>query len=224
MAATDSPASSPAVAGVIDPINPTQRRESDGRGEYHPTSLSRHTGLITCLVIASVVVVMVLGGLIRASNRPDQFTRANADLTEALAKIPFTARLPQQMPDAARLVGVIVQIPEDDRGPSVYAVETTYTVIGDTQADNGSARYVRVWQTNDVYLRKRALDPLAEKPDPTDISGTTWFRRTGESLERQAGVSYATRYADGITMVVSGPDEQLVLDTIATLAKQPAVG
>ncbi len=199
-----------------------QFRDQDGDGTYNPTSLSRKTGLITCLVIASVVVVMVLSGLIRASNRPDQFTRANNDLKAAIEKLPFTARLPQQPPAGARLVGVIVQIPEDDRGPSVYAVETTYTVIGDKQAENGSARYVRVWQTNDVYLRKRALDPLSEAPDPTDIAGQTWFRRTGESLERQAGVSYTTRYADGITMVVSGPDEQLVLDTIDTIAQAPA--
>lgn len=186
---------------------------------HTPTSLSRKTGLITCLVIASVVSVMVVGGLIRASNRPDRFTAAQNDLTEALARISFTARLPQQLPEGARLVGVIVQVPDDDRGPSVYGVETTYTVIGDRQATNGSARYVRVWQTNDVYLRKRALDPLAEKPNPTQIDGATWFRRSGESLDRQAGVSYTTRFNDGITMVVSGPDEQLVVETIKTLAK-----
>jgi hypothetical protein len=223
----------PAAAPPSDPkldqnegqplLQPAGRdRAPDGATPYHPTALSRQTGLITCLVIASVVGVMIISGLIRANNRPDRFTEAQNDLTEALAQIPFSARLPEPEPAGSRLVGVIVQAPDDNRGPSVYAIETTYTVIGDTQGDYGSARYVRIWQTNDVYLRKRALDPLAEKPDPTEISGFTWFRRNGESLERQAGVSYTTRFSDGITMVVSGPDEQLVLSTINSLTERAA--
>ncbi len=197
-------------------------RSADGTTPYRPSALSRQTGLITCLVIASVVGVMVISGLIRANNRPDRLTQAQTDLTEALAQIPFSARLPEPEPAGSRLVGVIVQEPDDNRGPSVYAIETTYTLIGDTQGHDGSARYVRVWQTNDVYLRKRALDPLAEKPDPTEINNVTWFRRNGESLERQAGVSYTTRFPDGITMVVSGPDEDLVLSTINSLTERAA--
>lgn len=227
MPASAPPSDRPAVHNGTSKSGPDStphdtRANTRDNVTYRPTPLSRQTGLITCLVIASVVGVMIVSGLVRANNRPDRFTQAQNDLVEALDQIPFSARLPEPEPAGSRLVGVIVQVPDDNRGPSVYAIETTYTVIGDTQGENGSARYVRVWQTNDVYLRKRALDPLADKPGPTDINGTTWFRRNGESLERQAGVSFTTRFADGITMVVSGPDETLVLNTVGALQQSSA--
>jgi hypothetical protein len=207
-ASTQAPASLPTAAGSQAATDVQQ---------HQPTAFTRNIGLITCLVIAAMVAVMVVSGLIRASNRGDRFSEAQTELTEALEILPFTARLPETVPGGARLVGVIMQEPDDNRGPSIYAIETTYTVVEDRQANGGPARYIRVWQTNDVYLRKRVLDPLGDKPDPTAIAGNTWYRRDGESLERNAGVSYTTRFDDGITMVVSGPDEQLVIDTINAL-------
>jgi hypothetical protein len=213
-ASTQAPASSPKAAGL--PTATGSQAATDAQ-QHQPTAFTRNIGLITCLVIAAMVAVMVVSGLIRASNRGDRFSEAQTELTEALEILPFTARLPETVPGGARLVGVIMQEPDDNRGPSIYAIETTYTVVEDRQANGGPARYIRVWQTNDVYLRKRVLDPLGDKPDPTAIAGNTWYRRDGESLERNAGVSYTTRFDDGITMVVSGPDEQLVIDTINAL-------
>jgi hypothetical protein len=189
----------------------------DGRTPYSPSSWSKRTGLITCLVVATVVGIMVAGGVIRANNRPDRFTASSRNLAQALIDIPFTVRLPDPIPADARLVGVIVQEPDGKRGPSIYAMETTYTLIGDTSGAKQQARYFKVWQTNDVYIRKTALDPLGERLNPTKIGDDTWYRRTGESEEENKGVSYTTRYPDGITMVVSGPDEQLVLQTIDNL-------
>jgi hypothetical protein len=171
-----------------------------------------------------MVGVMIIGGVIRAGNRTDRFTASDNRLRDVLTDLPFTARLPQPIPAEARLVGVIVQEPDRKRGPSIYAVETTYTLVGDTQGESQQARYFKVWQTNDVYIRKTALDPLGERLNPTKIGNDTWYRRTGESEDRQQGVSYTTRFPDGITMVVSGPDEQLVLQTIDNLAPQVAAG
>jgi hypothetical protein len=193
----------------------------DGQGRHQPTEWTKRTGLITCLVIASVVGVMIVSGLIRSNNRPDRFTASQQALDKALKNIPFIVRLPEPVPGGAKLVGVIVQEPDRKRGPSIYALETTYTVVNDKLDDKLSAgqaaRYFKVWQTNDVYIRKTALDPLGQRLNPLKIGSVTWFRRTGESVERQAGVSYTTRYEDGITMVVSGPDEDLVLDAINAL-------
>jgi hypothetical protein len=190
----------------------------DGTTPYAVTAWTRRTGLLTCLFVAALVGVMIVTGLIRAGNRADRFTSAQKKLTDVVAEIPFVLRLPQPVPAGARLVSVITQEPDKNRGPSIYAVETIYTVVADTQRqDRQSARYIRVWQTNDVYLRKQVLDPLGDRLNPTEFGSNTWYRRTGESLERGAGVSYSTRFDDGITMVVSGPDESLVTATIAAL-------
>ncbi len=161
---------------------------------------------------------MVGSGLYRSSQRADVFTEASRSLDKSLAVLPFTARLPQPTPAGARLVRVLMQVPDRKRGPSIYAIETTYTKVGAPNAINGSP-YVRVWQTNDVYVRKQVLDPLGDRLDPHQFDGQTWYRRDGESLDRASGVSYTTRYSDGITMVVSGSDESMVLDSIAHLTK-----
>jgi hypothetical protein len=194
------------------------QQRGDGSTPHAVTPWTRRAGLITCLGVGAMVGVMLIAGVFRAQNRPDRFTAAQTNLAKSLEELPFTARLPQPVPAGARLVSVIVQEPDEDRGPSIYAMETTYTVVGDQeQADRASARYVRVWQTNDVYIRKTALDPLGQRINPVELDGNTWYRRDGLSLDRAAGVSYSTRFDDGITAVVSGPDEQMVLDTIAAL-------
>jgi hypothetical protein len=189
----------------------------DGTTRHRPSGWSKRTGLITCLVVATMVGIMVIGGVIRAGNRPDRFTASSQALTKALVDLPFTARLPDPTPAGGRLVAVIVQAPDNKRGPSIYAMETTYTLVGDTNGAKQQARYFKVWQTNDVYIRKTVLDPLGERLNPTKIGDDTWYRRTGESEDEHNGVSYTTRFPDGITMVVSGPDEQLVLQTIDNL-------
>ncbi len=190
----------------------------DGTTAHNPSPLTKRTGLITCLVVATMVGIMVAGGVVRAGNRPDRFTASAIQLAESLEKIPFDARLPDPVPAEARLVAVILQEPDENRGPSIYAMETTYTLVGDTKGQGQQARYFKVWQTNDVYIRKTALDPLADRMNPTKLGDDTWFRRTGESEDkRNSGVSYSTRYADGITVVVSGPDEDLVLQAINNL-------
>ncbi len=189
----------------------------DGEGRHQPTAWAKRTGMITCLVIATVVGVMIISGVIRSNNRPDRFVASQRALDAALVKIPFIVRLPSPIPAKAKLVGVILQEPDRKRGPSIYAMETTYTLVGDTKGAGSAARYFKVWQTNDVYIRKTALDPLGQRLNPTKIGNTTWYRRNGEAVDRQAGVSYTTRYDDGITMVVSGPDEKLVLETIDAL-------
>jgi hypothetical protein len=191
----------------------------DGMTQHQPTQWTKRAGMITCLVMASVVAVMVISGLIRSNNRLDRFTEAQRSLDAALVKIPFSTRLPKPIPSGARLVGVITQEPDKKRGPSIYALETTYILVGDTAGQGSSARYFKVWQTNDVYIRKTALDPLGSRLNPTKIGVNTWYRVDGESVERQKGVSYSTRFEDGITMVVSGPDEKLVLATINALTK-----
>jgi hypothetical protein len=190
----------------------------DGTTQHQPSEWTRRTGLITCLVVATIVGVMLIGGLIRAGNRPDRFTESSRQLTKALADIPFTVRLPDPVPANARLVGVIVQAPDKNRGPSIYAMETTYTLVGDTAGEGNRARYFKIWQTNDVYIRKTALDPLGQRLNPTKIGDDTWYRRSGQSEDdRTSGVSFTTRFSDGITMVVSGPDEKLVRQTIDNL-------
>jgi hypothetical protein len=185
---------------------------------HHPSPWSKRSGATIFALISLLVAAMVGSGLYRSSHRADVFTEASRSLDKSLTELPFTARLPQPAPAGARLVRVLMQVPDRKRGPSIYAIETTYTKVGARTAKNGSP-YVRVWQTNDVYVRKQVLDPLGDRLDPRQFAGQTWYRRDGESLDRASGVSYTTRFSDGITMVVSGSDESMVLDSIAHLTK-----
>ncbi len=182
---------------------------------YQPTAWSKRSGAMIFGFVALLVAGMVISGLYRTSKRDDVFTEADKALTKGLSVLPFTARLPTPVPEGTRLVRVLMQEPDRRRGPSIYAIETTYTNIKSATQDG--AEYVRVWQTNDVYLRKQVLDPLGDRLDPKVLNNNTWYRRSGESLDRDAGVSYSTRFGDGITMVVSGPNEALVLKSISTL-------
>jgi hypothetical protein len=185
---------------------------------HQPSTWSKRSGAILFGLVSLLVAAMVGSGLYRSSQRADVFTEASRSLDKSLTVLPFTARLPQPVPAGARLVRVLMQVPDRKRGPSIYAIETTYTKVGAPNAKEGSP-YIRVWQTNDVYVRKQVLDPLGDRLDPHQFDGQTWYRRDGESLDRASGVSYTTRYSDGITMVVSGSDERMVLDSIAHLAK-----
>lgn len=204
------------ISLIEEPIAPTRTgREHDG--QYSPTKWSRRSGAVIFAFVAVLVAVMIISGLYRSSRRDDVYTEANRALVEAVEVLPFTAQLPSPLPEGTKLVRILLQEPDDKRGPSIYAIEATYTHVGEANLGGAQARYVRVWQTNDVYIRKQVLDPLGDKLDPQDIDGRQWFRRSGESLDRAAGVSYSTRFDTGITMVVSGPDEQMVLDSIEAL-------
>ncbi len=187
---------------------------------HDPSLRARRSGRFIFAGFVAVMALMIGTAAYRSSYREDIFTVAQKELARDLAKLPFTARLPEPAPAGTKLVRVITQEPDKKRGPSIYAMETTYSVVGGT-SDGSRTDYIRIWQTNDVYLRKQVLDPLGDRLNPTKLKGQTWFRRSGQSLDDPNGVSYSTRFSDGITVVVSGTDEQLVLSAIDTLELRP---
>lgn len=207
MAITADPA--PAGAQSADPRHPA------------PGKWAKRAGVLAFLLPAITALGMVGQGIQRSGKRADVFTEAQRDLSKDLAKLPFPARLPSTTPEGARLIRVILDEPDEKRGPSIYSIDVTYTVAGNREGNQPDAgKFVRVWQTNDVYLKKRLADPTLDQGDPRTVAGQRWFRRSGQNEDRGKGVSYSRRFDDGITVVVSGPDEPFVTSTIATLTKR----
>lgn len=205
---------------VITESQPTEASGSAAQGSNRrskPNGWGKRAGLLAFLLPAIISLAMVGQGVYRSGQRADVFTEARNDLAAGLAKLPFEARLPSQVPSGARLVRVIMDEPDEKRGPSIYAMDITYTVPGEGPE---AGKYIRVWQTNDVYLKKRLVDPTLDQGDAQTVAGQRWFKRDGQNEDRKPGVSYSRRFDDGITMVVSGPDESMVRATIAALVSQ----
>ena len=182
-----------------------------------PTKWAKRAGIVAFLLPAITALGMVGQGIERSGRRANVFVEAQRALDKGLVKLPFQARLPTTAPAGSRLVRVLLDEPDEKRGPSIYSLDLTYTVAGDLP---GAGKFVRVWQTNDVYLKKRLADPTIDQGDPRTVADQRWFRRDGQNEDRGKGVSYSRRFDDGITMVVSGPDEPMVNATIASLAKR----
>ena len=182
-----------------------------------PTKWARRAGILAFLLPAVTSLGMIGQAAVRSGRRPDVFVEAKRALASANATLPFPARLPATAPGGSQLIRVILDEPDEKRGPSIYALDLTYTVAGGRA---GAGNFVRLWQTNDVYLKKKLADPTLEQGDARTVRGERWFRRDGQNEDRGKGVSYSRRFDDGITVVVSGPDEALVNATIASLAKR----
>ena len=197
------------VASTTYPSRPTRTP---------PTKWAKRAGVLAFMLPAITALGMVGQAVVRSGDRANVFTEAQRQLSAANTKLPFPARLPSVAPAGSQLIRVILDEPDEKRGPSIYALDLTYTIAGG-QPDAGD--FVRLWQTNDVYLKKRLADPTLYQGDPRTVNGARWFRRDGQNEDRGKGVSYSRRFDDGVTVVVSGPNETLVSSTISSLVKQP---
>ena len=183
-----------------------------------PSNRTRWAGVAVFMLPAVTALGMVTQGVYRGGKRTNVFVEARNDLASARAILPFTPRLPSTAPAGSTLIRVLLDEPDEKRGPSIYAMDLIYTIAGDKP---NAGRFVRVWQTNDVYLKKRLADPTYDRSDVQRVSGAEWFRKDGLNEDRDPGVSYSRRYDDGVTIAVSGPDERMVLGTIESLVETP---
>lgn len=167
-------------------------------------------------MIFAVIALVTLGGIliaaIEADRREDPFVEAQNSLDDALRTVPFDLRLPEALPVGTRLLRTYLKKPDVDEG-TVFQVSTWYLRPGvDDMA-------VQVWQTNEGYLKRRALDPTEQPGREEVVSNESWWRLDGSLEAVAAGVSYSRREDDGVTVVVSGPGDGAVRDMISRLRK-----
>jgi hypothetical protein len=160
-------------------------------------------------------VLTLLGVVIAAlesRQRESPYVEAQQGLDDALRKVPFDVRLPETLPLGKRLVRTYLKEPDVDEG-TVFQMSTWYIRPGvDTMA-------IQVWQTNEGYLKRRALDPTQRPGREVVVAERSWWRLDGAGQSREVGVSYSRREDDGVTVVVSGPNDREVADMIGRLRR-----
>jgi hypothetical protein len=173
---------------------------------------SRRAGAAIFAVIALATLAGIIVSAVNASRRNDPYSEARQDLDDALRKVPFDLRLPSTLPAGERHLRTYLKEPGVDEG-TVFQLSTWYIRPGaDTTA-------TQIWQTNEGYLKRRALDPTQQDGREVVVNKQSWWRLDGSREERNIGVSYSRREDDGVTLVISGPSDAAVTDMISRLGK-----
>jgi hypothetical protein len=178
-----------------------------------PSPAAKRTGAVVFAVIALITTVGIgISALENRGNR-DPFKEAQTSLDKALPKLAFATHLPETLPPGTRLLRTYLKEPSVDEG-TVFQLTTWYTTskVGDTAT--------QVWQTNEAYLKRRALDPSEQPGREVIITEQSWWRLDGSNQARAAGVSYSRKFDDGVTVVVSGRSDEVVVDMIGRLSRE----
>lgn len=169
---------------------------------------------------AILALSLIANGAMQARDRSTAQAVAERALDKALRRMPFPARLPDNLPDGARMVRVFLDEPDSKQGFQAYQLNVWYRTEGD--ADHGGGRTVHVWQSNDKFLARKLQDPTALTGVPETINGETWHRVTDARVTEHIVSTYSRRYDDGITMTVDSKDRSLALAVIDRLTKRTA--
>ena len=159
---------------------------------------------------------LIANGAVQASQRGDVIVQAKRALTAAVAKVPFTVRLPGTVPGDARMVRVILDAPDSDQGFQAYQLNVWYRTPG--VASKGGGNVVHVWQSNDKFLARRLRDPLQAVGTPVTIGDATWHRVVDDRVPQHVVTTFSKRFDDGITMTVDAVDPRFATATILRLA------
>lgn len=174
------------------------------------TRRNRLAGAAIFGVTAALTLLGVVIAAVESRQRESPYLEAQQGLDDALRKVPFDVRLPETLPMGKRLVRTYLKEPDVDEG-TVFQMSTWYIRPGvDTMA-------IQVWQTNEGYLKRRALDPTQRPGREVVVDERSWWRLDGAGQSREVGVSYSRREDDGVTVVVSGPNDREVADMIGRL-------
>ena len=166
---------------------------------------------------------MIANGAKQSRDRGNATVVAQKALSKAFDKVPFKVRLPQPVPDDARMVRVYLDEPDSDRGFQAFQLNVWYTTPG--LKDEGGGQTIHVWQSNDKFLNRRLRDPLQLVGTPVVIKGETWHQVVDDRVPNQVVSTLSKRFDDGITMTVDAKDAALARRAVETLATaQPSVG
>jgi hypothetical protein len=175
-----------------------------------PSRASKRTGAAVFAAVALATIVGIIVSAVSNSGNRDPFEIAQTELAEALPKLAFATHLPETLPEGTRLLRTYLKEPDVDEG-TVYQLTTWYTT------SRPGDRATQVWQTNEAYLKRRALDPSEQPGREVVVSEESWWRLDGSNEQRIAGVSYSRKFDDGVTVVVSGMSDATVTDMIGRL-------
>ncbi len=189
---------------------PVTGAEQQRAARRRVTKRTRLAGAAIFGVTAALTMVGVIVAAMESRQRENPYIEAQQGLDAALRKVPFEVRLPEELPLGKRLVRTYLKEPGVDEG-TVFQLSTWYIRPGvDTMA-------IQVWQTNEGYLKRRALDPTQLPGREVVVAEESWWRLDGTGQSREDGVSYSRREDDGVTVVVSGPSDGDVADMITRL-------
>jgi hypothetical protein len=176
-------------------------------------------GVLVFALFAAFAVTMIVPAVIRSRGRTgnDAQYLASRSLARALPDIPFTVRLPEELPADAKLVRVFLDKPDYQRGYQAYTLNTYYSVPGTGEKAGHS---VHVWQTNDPFLARNPIGDPTTRGVPERIAGQDWSRTVDDELRDHAPITaFAVRYADGITLTVDATDPDDARAAIRALAE-----
>lgn len=203
---------------AAQPTNPMQQTNGlPGTKPEKPlwAKVRRRAGIIVFAFPAILALSLIVNGARQASVRGDASVKAERDLREAFADIPFKIRLPKVLPENAALVRAVLDKPDSKQGFQAYQLNVWYTVRG-SSPDSGKS--VHVWQTNDKFLARRLRDPLQLVGTEEMIGGETWRRVVDDRVPGRLVTTFSKRFDDGITMTVDSPKPELARAAIATIA------
>ena len=182
-----------------------------------PTLAKRRSrvGLYVFLPPALLAGSLIANGAIQASQRGNATVVAGRALTAAIAKLPFSVRLPEALPAGARMVRVVLDEPDSDQGFQAYQLNIWYRTPG--EAARGGGRTIHVWQSNDKFLARRLRDPLQVVGKPVIIDTAQWHQVIDDRVAQHVVTTLSRRFDDGITMTVDAADPALAIKTVERL-------
>ena len=172
-------------------------------------------GLLVFLPPAILAGSLIANGAVQASRRGDATVQAERALKLASAKVPFHIRLPNTLPDNAKMVRVVLDEPDSNQGFQAYQLNVWYRTPGTTA--EGGGRTVHVWQSNDKFLARRLQDPLQMVGTPISIANQTWHQVTDDRVAQHIVTTYSKRFDDGITMTVDSKQTDMATAAIRAL-------
>lgn len=191
-------------------------------GNATPTTVAKpvkkrrsRVGLYVFLPPALLAGSLIANGAIQAQQRGDATVVAGKALTAAIAKVPFSVRLPDALPASARMVRVVLDEPDSDQGFQAYQLNIWYRTPG--LAAKGGGRTIHVWQTNDKFLARRLRDPLQVVGKPVMIDTAEWHQVIDDRVVGHVVTTLSRRFDDGITMTVDAADPKLAVQTVEHL-------
>lgn len=198
-----------------NPGQPTNPRSRSNQERPIWAKLRKRAGIMVFAFPAILALSLIINGARQASVRGDATVKAQRDLREAFADIPFKIRLPATLPENAPMVRAVLDKPDSKQGFQAYQLNVWYTVRG-SSPDAGKS--VHVWQTNDKFLARRLRDPLQLVGVEETIGGQTWRRVVDDRVPGRTVTTFSKRFDDGITMTVDSPRPELARAAIATIA------
>ena len=100
-------------------------------------------GLLVFLPPAILAGSLIANGAVQASRRGDATVQAERALKLASVKVPFHIRLPNTLPDNAKMVRVVLDEPDSNQGFQAYQLNVWYRTPGTCRWTARRGRCVR---------------------------------------------------------------------------------